>query len=156
MKINSLILSFMIIFTLIENDQCLNSKNEEKNLKFSKKNNGKNQYSLSKKERNLNNENSDKYYIENDPMNSLYGKINVKKIKRDSTDYSGDNLHAIGFNTVYTPLVRLPPPVKNEKMDELPVIWQSGPLKGKIMTEDDFPKPFGYYYSEYKLLHPEN
>lgn len=158
MKIISLVLSLLIIFffNYLNHISCANSHNRKfKILKSQKKNEESEKINNSIKSK-INFSNNNKHYVENDEMNSYYGKINVKKLKRDMSDYSGDNLHVLGYNTVYTPLVKLPPPIKNEIMDELPVIWQSGPLKGKVMTEEDFPKPFGYYYSEYKQIHPEH
>jgi hypothetical protein len=34
----------------------------------------------------------------------------------------------------------------------MPIIWSEGPKKGQFMTEDDFEKPFGSKYSEWKIM----
>lgn len=60
----------------------------------------------------------------------------------------GDTSFSMSPYIEFSPLA-IPQKHKCSKWDELPVIWSEGPKKGKMMTEDDFPKPYGTKYSEW-------
>lgn len=113
-------------------------------------------YDIKTKSKNLK---SHKIYKENNSQYFKKGKDefgrNALYIYRDKfkSDYLG-NVNETFSNDNFTPLIPKPLPEKHSVLDDLPIIYSSGPKKGQIMTEDDFPKPFGYKYSEYKRLHP--
>lgn len=76
-----------------------------------------------------------------------------KEIHRDKykSDYMGDTNLSFSPFTAFVPLV-VPPKKKKTPLDDMPIIWSEGPKKGQFMTEDDFEKPFGSKYSEWKLM----